>query len=253
MPALTPSPRRARAGRRRPPRASARRARRRRARRRSATPSRRAARRTPRSPDGPRCTPTGVWQEASRRATTARSASSARVGGGDRRPRRSARPARACSARQPWPGAGTKTSPSSGAAGDVVAAQPREAGGGEHERVGLAGRELAQARVDVAAQLDHVEVRARGEQLRAPAQRARARPARPRAAPRATARRRARRAGPRAAAPPRSPCPRRELARHVLGAVHRDVDLARRAAPAPARRSSATCRPTAARAGRPRS
>ena len=53
-----------------------------------------------------------------------------------------------------------------------VDAEPLEPGGGEHERVDLARGELAQPRVDVAAQLDDLEVGPHGEQLRAPAQRA---------------------------------------------------------------------------------
>ena len=49
--------------------------------------------------------------------------------------------------------------------------QPLQPGGGEDDRVDLARVELAQARVDVAAQLHDLEVGPHGEQLRAPAQR----------------------------------------------------------------------------------
>src|SRR5207302_10312979 len=56
----------------------------------------------------------------------------------------------------------------------VLAAEPLQARPREHQRVDLAGGELAQARVDVAAQLDYLEILARGAQLRGAAQAARA-------------------------------------------------------------------------------
>ena len=49
-----------------------------------------------------------------------------------------------------------------------------QAGAGEHDRVVLAGVELAQARVDVAAQFEHHEVRAQRAQLALAAQAGRA-------------------------------------------------------------------------------
>lgn len=54
-------------------------------------------------------------------------------------------------------------------AGLAAAAEPLEAGRGEDEPVDLAAFALAQPRVDVAAELDDVEVGADGEQLRAAA------------------------------------------------------------------------------------
>ena len=158
------------------------------------------------------------------------------------------RPARACTARQPCPGAGTNTSPSSGAPSDVLPPQPPQPGGGQDERVDLAGGEPPQARVDVAAQLDHLEVRPHGEQLRAAPQRARAdaRARRQRGqrrrpdqhVARILARRHGhdRRARPRARPARPSRCAPRGRSR-------------RRRARAPARRSSATCprRPVARR------
>ena len=49
------------------------------------------------------------------------------------------------------------------------AAEAVEAGGGQHQRVALAFAQLAQAGVDVAAQLDEAEVGAQGEELGAAA------------------------------------------------------------------------------------
>jgi hypothetical protein len=53
-------------------------------------------------------------------------------------------------------------------------AEPLQAGAGEHDRVVVAGIEPRQARVDVAAQIEQLQVRAPGAQLRLPAQRRRA-------------------------------------------------------------------------------
>ena len=88
-----------------------------------------------------------------------------------------------------------------------LATEPDQAGCGEHQRVDLAVGELAQARVDVAAELDDVEVR---RAARAAAPRGARWPcprARPPAARPATRRRPARRAGRRAAGAPTSSSP----------------------------------------------
>ena len=85
-----------------------------------------------------------------------------------RRRRAAPRRARVVSARQPWPGAGTS---SSIGAPSAAAPEAREPGRGEHDRVGVAGGELAQARVDVAAQLHDLEVGPQRAQLRGAAQR----------------------------------------------------------------------------------
>ena len=152
----------------------------------------------------------------------------------------------------PWPAAGVIVS--AGIAKDdlVLAAQPAQAGDGEHDRVELALGELAQPGVDVAVQL--------------------ARPAGPaarRAAGRGAAGSRSRPGRPPAPRRARTPTPiqasagvlaRRhrgehqalgQLGRHVLGRVDADVGLARRAAPARPRARSAPCRP-ARRRRRPR-
>ncbi len=125
-----------------------------------------------------------------------------------RRPPRGASPARACSAQAALAGRGHEDVALERRAGTSSRPEPREPGGGEHERVGLAGGELAQARVDVAAQLDHVEVRA-ARRAAAPRRRSALVPTRAPLGQRRERRRRrrARRAGPRAAARRRSPCP----------------------------------------------
>ena len=121
--------------------------------------------------------------------------------------RRRAPPARAC----PGPGAGHEALRVEHAADLGLAAQALQAGAREHDRVAGARRvgELAQARVDVAAQRDHLEVLARGPQLRQPPHAARAH---------ARRRARARRGG--------------GAAQHVLGGRPR---AARRAARGPRR------------------
>ena len=52
----------------------------------------------------------------------------------------------------------------------IGAAEPHEAGGGEHDRVEVACLDPCQPGVDVAPQLGHLEIRPQGEQLRTPAQ-----------------------------------------------------------------------------------
>ena len=168
-------------------------------------------------------TPIGVWHDASSRATTARSAVERRARRrGRRRPRcRSSSPARPCTSRQPCPGAGTNTSPSSGTGDDIRTPQPRQPRRREHQRIDLAGRQLPQPRVDVARAArpprDRAATRAAAPAAAASSSR-RARPEPQRHRPR-------RRADPPAAARRRSPS-RGQLPRHVLRAVHGDVDLA---------------------------
>ena len=52
--------------------------------------------------------------------------------------------------------------------GEAGASQAREAGGGQHGAVETLVGELAQARLDVAAQVDEPQVRPQAEELRAP-------------------------------------------------------------------------------------
>ena len=107
-----------------------------------------------------------------------------------------------------------------------AATQPVEAGRGEDQHVDLARDALGQARVDVPAQLADLEVRPRGEQLRAAAQRAG-----PDAGALAHVRERVladqhvERLGP--AGRGGDLGARRELPRDVLGGVDGEVDLAR--------------------------
>ena len=135
--------------------------------------------------------------------------------------------------------------------GDLgLAAEALQAGAGEHERVEAALAELAQARVDVAAHRHHLQVLARGPQLRGAAHAAGAH-ARPGgqllqaggAAQHVLGRRARRRAEQRQTLG--------QLAGDVLGGVHREVDLPA----ANARSSSFTQRdlsPPAAPCGRRR-
>ena len=132
-------------------------------------------------------------------------------------------PARAI---MPCPGAGTNTLAVERAARLAAAVEPVEPGGGEHEHVHLAGGELAQPRVDVAAQLDHLEVGPHGEQLGAAAQRARPHARALAHVRRAPARRPARRSGSARRGAATIAVPVGQLARHVLGRVHGEVDLA---------------------------
>ena len=127
VPALTrPSPRHGRAGRRRPAESS-----------RSASasgskasiasishsePSGRPAK--ARSPAARACTPIAVWHEAPRRAATRRSASSAAREAASSIAA-AGMPSRPWTSSAPWPGAGTKTGPSSGVA--VTSSRPRRA------------------------------------------------------------------------------------------------------------------------------
>ena len=146
----------------------------------SPTNAARARRRRPRRARRPAC---GSSRRA--RRTSARSArrrpcdgvvierrSASRVGSSS---------ARASSASAPWPAAGTKLVERRGA---VVAARPSRSSPAarQHDRVALALGELAQPRVDVAAQLDDLEVRARRAQLGRRAAATRCRRARPRPA-----------------------------------------------------------------------
>ena len=182
------------------------------------------------------CAPTGVWQSASSARTSARSAASARAAGGvvDRRDERLV--------------AGARRHGQAALAGggdELVerrAARRRGPGArsparGQHDRVVVAVGELAQARVDVAAQLDHVEVRraARAAARRGAAttsRRARPRPARPATRAPHSASRGSARGGTAAMTMPVG-----QLGRHVLGRVHRAVDRRRRAARASSSRT----------------
>ena len=192
---------------RRPPRA-----------RRGATRCRRAGRRSARSRMRPPCS--SVALDADRRvAARVERRDHGALGGqlaersalGDRLPRppRPGRPARASSASAPWPGAGV-SSLRLDREGDLLAApEPAQPGGREHDRVEVALLELAQPRVDVAAQLDDLEV---GPAASSWARRRRL--AVPTRAPCGTSSsevdvaRRRRRAGPRAPARRRSRAPR---------------------------------------------
>ena len=115
-------------------------------------------------------------------------------------------------------------------------AQPHQPGGGQHDRVGLARVELAQARVHVAAQRHHLEV---GPQLAQQARRGapttcrcgRRRGSRP-ASRTARSRHRGDRSRSGTAADHE---PVGHLAGQILGAVHRHVDAGRPAAPARSR------------------
>ena len=136
----------------------------------------------------------------------------------DQRASVSSSPSRICSRSEPWPAAGVIDS--LGSAKTTSSSRPslRRPGGGEHDRVELALRELAQPGVDVAVQLADLEVGARGQQLRAAPQargadagalghiveRGAERPARRRRGPPAAAPRPA--SGPRSA-PPGRPWP----------------------------------------------
>ena len=163
-------------------------------------------------------TPIGVWQDASSSRTTKRSASRAAwveawstVG--------NVMPSRPWTAITPWPAAGTKTPSTS--LDPTVTAQPFEPGRRQHQRVDLARLALGQPRVHVPADLDDLQVRPPGQQLRAAAQRARAHPrALAQVADDDVERVRAARRG-------HDRRPRRELRRHVLGRVHGHVDLVR--------------------------
>ena len=115
-------------------------------------------------------------------------------------------------------------------------AQPDQAGGGQEDHVGLTGVQLAQPRVDVAAQRHHLEVGAQLAQKAGSTRRRRRRPWRlqvsrpasaygPQQASRGSAR-----SGTAAEHQPVG-----HLAGQVLGAVHGGVDLAVAAAPARSR------------------
>ena len=225
--------------------------------RRAARPSRRAGRPTPRSVRRPSparraCAPTGVWQEAP-------SACDERALGRARRPsprvvdRRAARSASIASraglsASAPWPGGGHEAR-SSSAAGLAAAAQALAARRAASTSASTSSvGELAQPRVDVAAQLDHLEVvaqrRAAGRarrRLLVPTRRAR-RPASASDGGAADARRaasaRARDADQLEAVG--------QLGRDVLGRVHGEVDAPVQQRPLELARPSATCRRRAA-------
>ena len=103
--------------------------------------------------------PTGVSQSRRARATSARSAPARASPARRRSPRRGPRasPVAGLERRRPGPAAGTSSVQQR--ADLVVAARgASQPGGGEHDRVALAVGELAQPRVDVAAQLDDLEV-----------------------------------------------------------------------------------------------
>ena len=130
------------------------------------------------------------------------------------------------------------------AAGLVRAAEPLQAGERQHDRVVLALGELAQAGVDVAAQLARPRGRT-AQRAAAATRRRRLRRADRRAAAQRVeraARRPARRAGPRARGTATSARPGRQARRHVLGAVHGEVDLAGEQRLLDLLRPSATCR-----------
>ena len=158
----------------------------RRPRRRSAraAPTRRGARRPAR----------GSRRRSSRRS--ARSGSTRRrVSAWSARATSSSSPARTCSASAPWAASGSITSGSSAQADLVREPEPVEPAGREHDRVEPALAQLAQARVDVAAQRLDRERRLEREQLRRAGARTRCRCACRAGSPR---RRRARRADRRA-------------------------------------------------------
>ena len=128
----------------------------------------------------PRCAPRGahgVWQVASSRSTTARSA--VRLTSASWSviaPRSSATARRRGAPRAPGSPARAPVSarPPAAAAAPSLAAESPQAGEREHHRVEAPLLETAQPRVDVAAQIAHVEVGPRGEQLCPAAQAARA-------------------------------------------------------------------------------
>ena len=192
-------------------------------------------------------TPSGLLQLASSRATTVRSAVSSRERRpvGDRLDRRSAcsSPSRVCSSSAPWPPARGHRLARQREGDLVLAAQPAQAGDGEHDPVEVALLELPQAGVDVAVQLDRPPGRgARRAAARAGAG-SRCRPGRPAAPPRARSRSRSRRRrDPRAAAPRRSPGPRAAPPAGPWPSARRGRHR-RRAAPARPRVRSGPCRP----------
>ena len=110
-------------------------------------------------------------------------------------------------------------------AGLLGPSQPLEAGVGEHECIRLAGRELAEAGVDVAAERDDLEVLTCGQQERAPAQ---APGAHPCAGGKDLHRRRAAQGVARVGAGRHRDDLQtlRQLAGDVLGGMHRHVRLA---------------------------
>ena len=186
--------------------------------------------------------PSGIWQPPPSAATSARSASSAAAAAasciGLQRAARRARRRRESRSRR-CPGPAPARTPSTGIATEMrdAEAEPAQAGRGEHQRVVVAAVELAQPRVDIAA--DRREARA-AETAAAAARcagRCRCRFAASRRARRArsstsTAARplpaaRPRRADLRAAATARDRQPVRQHRRHVLAAVHREVDRRR--------------------------
>ena len=116
------------------------------------------------------CAPIGVWQSASRPRTTLALGAQAGVGRRvvERRRRRRARRRRRRARRAasaPCPAHGT----SSGSVPVASSSRPRRSrpASGEHDRVEVARVQARQARVDVAAQLAHLEIVAQRAQLRA--------------------------------------------------------------------------------------
>ena len=113
-------------------------------------------------------------QLASSRRTAARSAVSSRAASRSKIPATASvvrsSPARTCSDQRPLAGRRDHRLDRDREADLALAAEPAQAGGGEHDRVELALGELAQAGVDVAVQLLHPQVGAGGEQLGAAAQ-----------------------------------------------------------------------------------
>ena len=123
----------------------------------------------------------------------------------------------------PWPG--RRHELVQDAADLAGAAQPLQAGRCEHERCEVVLREAPQARVDVAPHDDDLEVLAQREQLRRAPQRG---GPHPRARRERRQRRRAHERVERIAARRRAEQRKAvgQHARHVLGAVHREVDVA---------------------------
>ena len=161
-----------------------------------------------------------------------------------RRPRgpRRRRPAPAARAR-PGPAAGTRSVERAGRLG--AAAEPLQPGGGEHDRVEVAVGEPAQPRVDVAAQLDDLEVVAQRQQLRARGAASSCRRARRRPARRARgAAQRVARVGPRRR-PRRCRCPSAQLRRGRPWPSARRGRLAARAAPRSISRTQRSLSPRA--------
>ena len=202
-------------------------------------PSRRAGRRR-RAGAGARRRARGVradrrvaaGAERARRARAPRARHACGVGSCERRQRgarRRSSPARASSASAPWPGRRHERSRSSSAPASSAAPEPLEAGARRARARRTRPSASLRSRVSTLPRSStHLEVRPRGEQLRARGAGCsvptRAPGGQRRRATRAPHERVARRR--RAPAPPTIARPSGQLARHVLGRVHGEVDLA---------------------------